>query len=168
MVNAEHLLKAVTEMVKFNSANYNALDVKAALMDKDLLVMCAKHQDQHVIATNHTTLELTDVTIAQLVNYLETVEPIKMVSALSSTKDVMQMVKDNSVNNNAINANLAKLDIFLETTMFALDQDQLVNAIKLLMLLQISARTAQEANLVSIKVLANRLPNHVSNRESAN
>jgi len=80
----------------------------------------------------------------------------------------MQSVKDNSFNNNAINANLAQLDIFLETTMFALDQDQLVNATKLLMLLQISARTAQEANLASIKVLANRLPNHVSNRESAN
>jgi hypothetical protein len=50
------------------------------------------------------------VTIVRLVNYLETVETNKTLDADLTHRAVTEMVKSNSVNNNAINAKPVLVD----------------------------------------------------------
>jgi hypothetical protein len=53
-LDAEFSNKPVTQEDKFNLINHNAIDAKHALVDKDLLVMFAKLQDQFAIASKNT------------------------------------------------------------------------------------------------------------------
>jgi hypothetical protein len=61
--------KIVTLKVRSNLANNYATDVSHVQVDNNLLEIFARPQDQSVLATKNTTHRLTDVTIAQQVNF---------------------------------------------------------------------------------------------------
>ena len=124
--------KTVTETVKSNSANNNASDARLVMLDRNLLVTFAKHQDQPVLATSNTTHRLIDVTTAQMDNSQVTstlveTRTTKTVYVLLQHKTVPQATQSNSANKNAIDARLVMLEKLLSTT--DVQSDQLVLAI---------------------------------------
>jgi len=90
------------------------MDVNHAHLDNPIIasltLVLLKFQDHNVIATNNSTSNSTDVTIAQPVNSQVTLTPSKVVSAECSHKTVILMVKSNSANNNATDVNHAHKD----------------------------------------------------------
>jgi len=168
ILDAEHSLKLAIPQVKFNWINTNATDAKPVLLDKDLLVMSVRPQDQPVLATNNTTPPPTDVITAHKVNYQVTAESTKMVDVPLKLKTAMLKVKDNLDNNNAMDAKLAQLDKFLETTTNVPYQDQFAHAIKQSTFPPTNARTAQLDNSVLTKVNANLSTNNVDKMDKFN
>jgi hypothetical protein len=148
---------------KFNWTNSIALDAMHAQLVRywiDLPTL-AQLQDLFANAINNTTKPLTNVWTAKMVNSQETVKTIKMVFAQLLFRTAILMDKFNWVNNNAIDAKPVLMDKFLVVITDVSPQDQYVHATNQLTLLQTSARIAQQVNLVSIKVHANQLHNHV-------
>jgi predicted nuclease of predicted toxin-antitoxin system len=91
--------KTVTEMVKFNLTNNNAMDVHHAQLDKisTLKLTAASNQskDHNAHATNNMTKLPTNAETAQLVNSQVTQTSAKTVFAEWSNKTVMPVDKSN-------------------------------------------------------------------------
>jgi hypothetical protein len=125
--HADHSNKLAMPLDKFNWINSIATDAKLVLVDKDLLEMFAKLQDQLVVATNNTILQLTPVTTAQQDNCQETVELNRILLADLTHKIAMPLDKFNWTNSNATDAKHALVDNNFKE-MFALPQDQHAHA----------------------------------------
>ena len=95
MVFAELLLRTAMLKAKYNSDKLNASDAKTAPLDKILLEILAKSQDQSATVINNTTKPLTSASTAQQVNSQVTVVPLKMVFAELLLRTAMLKDKSN-------------------------------------------------------------------------
>jgi hypothetical protein len=90
------------------------MDAKHAHSDSNITArlthVSLKFKDHNAHATNNSTSNSTDVTHVQMANSQVTQIPSKVAYADSSLKPVMQMVRSNSANNNATDANHAHKD----------------------------------------------------------
>lgn len=130
ILDANHTHQAVLKEDNFNWANNNAINANHAQLDNHLLMVHAKHQDQDVLVTKNTTLLLTHVLLAQLVDSHKTqLTEDKILDAKHIPHNVLLEDNFNWANNNAILVNHAQVAQYLPMV-HAKHQDLFVIATK--------------------------------------
>jgi len=138
-------------MDKSNLINKIATDANLVHLDRHSVVKPdnALHKllDQPVPATRSTIHQPIDVTTAQQVNYLETLEPTRMVDATLFKTNVPTTTKSNLIKLIATDANHAQLDRFtIDLTTDAQFKDQPVLATRPIILKPTDVTIVQMVN----------------------
>jgi len=134
MVFAKTHQITVPTTTKFKVHNLTAINANLAYQDKHSIdsttVAMLPHKNQHVLATNSTTLKQTDVIIAHKISCQETTILVhRTVDAKTELTTVLQTTKFNCHKINATNANLAtSVRLITEIPTLVTLQDQPVNA----------------------------------------
>jgi hypothetical protein len=130
ILDANHTHQAVLKEDNFNWANNNAMLAKLAQLAHNLPMVHAKHQDQDALVIKNTTLALTHVLLAQLVNSHKTpLTEDKILDAKLIPHNVLLEDNFNWPKINAMLANHAQLAQYLPMV-HAKHQDQFVIATK--------------------------------------